>query len=251
VRIQLPRRQPSTAEPLDPIERYAPLIFRLGVYGLLSVFLVQAIEVFAVYKPGVPWPGLLWVLRTFTFLPLHEGGHFISLLFGRTLYVLGGSFWQVMFPLLWFALALKQKSQVAPFPLFWTGENMMDVSLYIRDAPVRAMPLLGGHKSGHDWHYLLTQWNAMDFAEPIADIMYYGGIILSVIAIAGGTVWAFLVFYRSGQPDLFTRAGALTPNPSTDEDLEDTLNEKLKQYGCRSPGIEVRRLLWRLQRKAR
>ena len=228
MRIRSPRWQPSAAETPDPVERYAPLLFRLGVYGLLSVFLVQATEVFVEYKPGVAWPGLLWVVRTFTFLPLHEGGHFISLLFGRTLYVLGGSFWQVMFPLVWFALALKLKSQVAPFPLFWTGENMMDVSLYIRDAPVRAMPLLGGHKSGHDWHYLLTQWNAMDSAETIADIMYYSGIILSVIAIASGIVWAFLVFYRSGRPDLLTRAAASTLNPSIVEKLEDTLDERPK-----------------------
>ena len=199
------------------------------MYGILSVFFIQAIQVFAEYKPGVPWPGLLWIFRMFTFLPLHEGGHFISMLFGRTLYVLGGSFWQIMFPLLWFFIALKQKSQVAPFPLFWAGENMMDVSLYIRDAPVRAMPLLGGHKSGHDWYFLLTQWNAMDLAEMIADFMYYIGIVVCIMAIAAGVVWSLVAFYRWGRPGLISKAGAVTLDPLITQDPEDTLDRKLKQ----------------------
>ena len=119
---------------------------------------------------------------------------------GRTLYVLGGSFWQIVFPLLWFIIALRQRSQVFPFPLFWTGENMMDVSLYVRDAPGRMLPLLGGDKSGHDWHYLLSTWGCMDDAGTIADIMYYGGVAVCIAAIGTGFVMAVIAFARSGSP---------------------------------------------------
>jgi hypothetical protein len=109
---------------------------------------------------------------------------------------LGGSFWQIMFPLLWFLIALKQRSHVAPFPLFWVGENMMDVSLYIRDAPVRQLPLLGGHKVGHDWFNLLSMWNLLDSAEIFSDLVFYSGIIICVGAIGAGIYLAFFSFFR-------------------------------------------------------
>jgi hypothetical protein len=175
-------------------ERATVLGARILLYVVLSVLLVNAMDVLAQYTPGRPWPQVFWIIRTVIFLPLHEGGHFISILFGRTLYVLGGSFWQIMFPLLWFLIALKQRSQVAPFPLFWTGENMMDVSLYMRDAPVRALPLLGGHKSGHDWYNLFTWWGLMDSAVDIADLFYWGGVLIAVGAIIAGVAWAITAF---------------------------------------------------------
>ncbi len=185
---------------LDPVERYVPLLLKLGVYAALGLVLYQAATCFAAFVPGRPWPLLLTVLRTFIFLPLHEGGHVLFIFFGRTLYTLGGSFWQIMFPLLWFLIALRQGSHVAPFALFWTGENMLDVSLYIRDAPVRHLPLLGGHRSGHDWYNLLSQWNIIDSADSIADLMYYGGLIICLGAIAAGVILAFRSFLLPPQP---------------------------------------------------
>jgi hypothetical protein len=179
---------------LDPVERYIPLLLKLGLYAVHTFLFTQAVTTFISYQPGQSWPAFLGVLRTFTFLPLHEGGHFLFMFFGRTLHILGGSFWQIMFPLLWFVIALRQRSQAAPFALFWVGENMMDVSLYIRDAAYRALPLLGGHSSGHDWVNLLTEWNAMDSAEPLADVVYYLGVCISAGAILAGIVWAIARF---------------------------------------------------------
>jgi hypothetical protein len=183
--------------PVDPVARYVPLLLRLMVYVFLTVILIQAIPIFYSFSPTEPWPRLFWLIRTFTFLPLHEGGHVLFIFFGRTLHAFGGSFWQVMFPVLWFAIAMKQKSQVAPFPLFWAGENMMDVSLYIRDAQDMVLPLLGGHKSGHDWHYLLTRWDFIDSCQEIADVVYFMGLIIAIAAIVGGVVWAGVAFKRT------------------------------------------------------
>src|SRR5712692_9654847 len=166
-------QKPPIPQQLDPIERYVPLGLKLGIYAILILFLYQAAATFAAYKPGVPWPRLLNIVRTFIFLPLHEGGHFLFMFFGSTLMILGGSFWQIMFPLLSFLIAMKKRSEVAPFALFWTGENMMDVSLYIRDAAVRQLPLLGGDKSRHDWYNLLSGWGALDSAETLGDLTYY------------------------------------------------------------------------------
>jgi hypothetical protein len=184
--------RPAISGDVDPLERYVPLVFKLIVYGVLIYFFVQAATTFAEYRPGQSWPFFLSIFRTFTFLPIHEAGHFLFRFFGRTLYILGGSFWQVMLPLLWFIIAAHQRSHVAPFALFWVGENLMDVSLYVRDAPTRALPLLGGHASWHDWYNLLSGWNLLDSAGTIADILYYTGALVSLGAAAAGIVLAFL-----------------------------------------------------------
>lgn len=127
------------------------------------------------------------------FLFIHEGGHFLFSMFGRTLYILGGSFWQVMFPFLSFLLALRSSNRIAPFPLFLTGFNLMAVSLYMRDAPLRQLALLGGDKSRHDWFNLFTQWDMLDSAETIADITYYLGFVVCLGSILAG----FYLAYRS------------------------------------------------------
>lgn len=189
-------------DPVDPVARYVPLLLRVALYILLTVILVQAIPVTYSYSPNEPWPRLFWLIRTMIFLPLHEGGHFLFILLPRTLYVLGGSFWQITFPILWFVIALRQKSQVAPFPLFWAGENMMDVSLYIRDAQDMVIPLLGGRKSGHDWHYLLTQWDLIDSCQDIGDAVYFLGLAIAIGAIIGGISWAVVSYVESGKPQL-------------------------------------------------
>lgn len=188
--------------PVDPVARIVPLLLRLALYVFLTVILIQAIPVTYSYSPNEPWPRLFWLIRTLIFLPLHEGGHFLFMFFGRTLHVIGGSFWQITFPILWFAIALKQKSQVAPFPLFWAGENMMDVSLYIRDAQDMVIPLLGGRKSGHDWHYLLTKWDWIDSCQEIADVVFFLGLIIAIAAIIFGIGWAVAAYRESGKPQV-------------------------------------------------
>jgi hypothetical protein len=216
----------------EPAERWIPLFFKLFVYLWLSYFFFQAATAFIEYIPGKPWPFMLIIFRTFTFLPIHEAGHFLFMFFGRTLYILGGSFWQIMFMVLWFIIALRQKSQVAPFPLFWVGENMMDVSLYMRDAPLRQMPLLGGHKSGHDWHNLFTEWNMMDSAETFADIMYYLGCIICLAAIIAGVTLAVRSFLNPSMP-VFANAGtSIEPSVLT---LEDSLDEMLEKKNRKPP----------------
>lgn len=125
------------------------------------------------------------------FLFIHEGGHFLFSLFGRTLHILGGSFWQIMFPFLSFLLATRDKAQYAPFPLFLTGYNMMDVSVYMRDAPLRQLPLLGGHASGHDWYNLFLEWDMMPQAGTVADIFYWLGCLVCVGSIIFGLTLAY------------------------------------------------------------
>jgi hypothetical protein len=128
------------------------------------------------------------------FLYIHEGGHFLFSFFGRTLHILGGSFWQIMFPFLSFLLAVRDTAEYAPFPLFLTGFNMMDVSVYMRDAPLRQLPLLGGHASGHDWFNLLYQWDMMADAPALADITYWFGFLTCLVSIGLGFYLAWRTY---------------------------------------------------------
>ena len=193
-----PRRPARPGYPADPLERYVPLGLKLFAYLILIVYLFQAADVFYEYVPGKPWPLLLTLIRNGIFLFIHEGGHFLFSFFGRTLYILGGSFWQIMFPAISFVIALRNRSHfIAPFALFWVGTNMMDVSLYMRDAPLRLMPLLGGHKAWHDWWNLFRQWGMLDSAGTWADVFYFSGLLISIAAIGGGI---FLAYQRFRNP---------------------------------------------------
>lgn len=190
----------SFAAPRDPLERYLPLGLKLAVYLLLVIYLIQAADVFYEYVPGQPWPFLLAMIRNGIFLFIHEGGHALFFLFGRTLSILGGSFWQIVFPLLSFIIAVRKGSHfIAPFALFWTGTNMMDVSLYMRDAPVRMLPLLGGHKMRHDWWNLFRDWGMLDAAGTWADIFYTGGLLVAIGSICWG-VYLAVERYRNPLP---------------------------------------------------
>ncbi|MBI4418252.1 MAG: hypothetical protein HY563_05710 [Ignavibacteriales bacterium] len=171
----------------DPLGRYIPLGIKIAVYLLLVIYLIQAADVFYEYVPGQPWPFLLRAIRNGIFVFIHEGGHARFFFFGRTMTILGGSFWQIAFPLLSFIIALRKSSHfIAPFALFWVGTNMMDVSLYMRDAPVRRLPLLAGHKVGHDWWNLFREWNMLESAGTWADVFYFVGILIGIGAIGWG-----------------------------------------------------------------
>jgi hypothetical protein len=71
----------------------------------------------------------------------------------------------------------------------------MDVSIYVRDAPYRKLPLLGGDKKMHDWWNILRAWDMLYEAETIADILYFSGLFVSVVALVAGFVLAVKAFF--------------------------------------------------------
>jgi hypothetical protein len=206
----------------DPFERWVPLFLKFILYGFLAYLFSEAATAFLEYTPMQPWPALLSVIRMFTFLPIHEAGHLLFSAFGRTLHILGGSFWQVMFMVVWFVLAIMQRSQTAPIASFFVGENLMDVSLYIRDAQFRALPLLGGRSSEHDWYNLLSDWNAVSSAGTIADIVYYSGFMICCFSLIGGIIFSFVVFFRPARHPEY-----IDPVTARDNSIQDTLNEQI------------------------
>lgn len=52
----------------------------------------------------------------------------------------------------------------ALFCLWWTGQNFTDVALYISDASVRSLPLIGGmSEEAHDWGNILTMLDLLKY----------------------------------------------------------------------------------------
>ncbi|MBI5215561.1 MAG: hypothetical protein HY960_07385 [Ignavibacteriae bacterium] len=174
------------------------LTIELVFYSFLVYVLILSIISFQDVAHFTRLPTLIFVIRS-VFLFIHEGGHFLFSFFGRTLHLLGGSFWQIMFPLLSFIIAVKEKSKLAPLPLFLTGFNMMDVSVYMRDAPYRHLPLITRDISTHDWWNLFRSWNMLDSAETFADITFVLGIVLGIGAIGAGLFIA-IESYRHPSP---------------------------------------------------
>jgi hypothetical protein len=90
-------------------------------------------------------------------LVFHEAGHpILGLLGSRFLMFLGGTLGQLAFPVA-AAVTFLRRRQLAPLgvALVWLGFNLVDVGRYMADAEARALPLLTGEPSTHDWWNLL------------------------------------------------------------------------------------------------
>jgi len=143
-----------------------------------------AISVFA-FLLRSPVPIFDWVD-----LGVHELGHMIVMGGPRMLHFLAGSLLQVAVPA---ALAVyflwRQKDLAgAGFCMAWAGTSAWDVSVYIADAPIQALPLIGG--GTHDWAYLLGRqgWDAIDRAGSIAGFVDLLGMIAAGLGI-GLAIW--------------------------------------------------------------
>lgn len=177
-------------------KRVSSLVVELILYTLLAYVAYLAVVAFQDGRSYMRNPSIILFVFHTILLYLHEGGHFLFSFFGRTLYILGGSFWQVMFPLLAFVFALRERSAAAWFALFVTGFSIMDVSVYIRDAPARMLPLITRDKAGHDWHNLLRGWDMLDSAGILADIFYFLGALLVTAAVGIGLYLAVMSYFR-------------------------------------------------------
>ncbi len=124
-------------------------------------------------------------------LVIHEAGHTFAFFLPRFLYILAGSALQVILPAVCAVTFLRQ-GQPASFAvaLFWTGESITDVAIYMADAKKQALPLLGGEGVTHDWNYLLAQLHllgAADFLGRLTWLLGVGGIVAAITILANDT----------------------------------------------------------------
>jgi hypothetical protein len=117
-------------------------------------------------------------------LLIHEGGHGIFKIFGGFIYTLCGTLMQLIIPSMFIVYYfINKKKFLAQIFLVWLGENLINISIYIKDARTKQLPLLGGNKVYHDWNYLLSKINLLEYDQLIGDIVIIFAIISFLIAL--------------------------------------------------------------------
>jgi len=169
----------------------------LRIFGYAILLYIWFLLPFNLYEPTPAFhlPTILWFIHLII-LYIHEAGHFFFRMFGENLYILGGSIMQVLVPFVWFIVAWREESANAPVAVFFTGLSTVDVSIYIRDAETRILPLLGGHHVKHDWATFLGDHDMLDWSVPLADIFFFTGLLAALGAIGWGVSLSFRLYQQ-------------------------------------------------------
>ena len=63
----------------------------------------------------------------------------------------------------------------------------MDVSIYVKDAELLQLPLIGGlSKSHHDWLNLLRGWDMLEYGSMFGEILFWTGMAVALFGIVNG-----------------------------------------------------------------
>lgn len=171
------------------------LIISLSGYGVLLYILV--LLPFHLYTPtrGFDLPNLLWLIHLIL-LYIHEAGHLLFSIFGKTMSILGGSLNQILVPIVWIVVAKREGSSLSNVAIFFTGVSIVDVSIYVKDAEVALLPLIGGLSiAHHDWRNLLRSWEMLEYGSTIGEMLFWCGMLLCTLGIYQGVTHS-LSFYR-------------------------------------------------------
>lgn len=172
----------------------AKLIISLLGYAVL-LYLAASLP-FNLYTPtrSFDMPGILWFTHLIL-LYIHEAGHLIFSMFGWTLRIMGGSLMQILAPLAWYIIALREGSSLKHTALVFTGVSVVDVSIYVKDAGMLLLPLIGGlSKAHHDWLNLLRDWDMLEWSYELGEMMFWIGMILCVVGLTMGIMNSIHVY---------------------------------------------------------
>ena len=161
-------RQPSPRPRLNYFK--AGFTCLVGLYGLVCALNPQTFRF------------LDWVDLVF-----HEAGHVVFGLFGDFIGILGGSLMQVLIPVIvtgYFILYLQRWSGMVT--LFWVGQSLFNVSVYVKDARAQALPLLGGDDTIHDWNWILGRLHLLRWDHVIGNAVYLLGLVVILASVMGG-----------------------------------------------------------------
>lgn len=134
---------------------------------------------------------LYWVLNRGEYglidnvdLVIHEAGHLFFKFFGNYIYTLGGTLMQIILPSIIFFYFFKNPYRTGmQFSLLWLGQNFINISVYAADAQAQRLPLLGGNKVYHDWHYLLSKIGLLQYDAEVGYFFFAIAIIIFVITL--------------------------------------------------------------------
>ena len=142
-------------------------------------------------------------------LVFHEAGHVIFRIFGVFVGTLGGSLNQVLVPAVCTGYFLwHRQPAAAAVTLFWTGESVVDVAIYVADGRDMKLPLLAEGLT-HDWNWILSELSLRNQAEPIGRIVFVLGALVMLAALA---LLALDLLRVAGEPSTGVVSSAAAPD---------------------------------------
>ncbi|MGA8267123.1 MAG: hypothetical protein WB787_05130 [Candidatus Acidiferrales bacterium] len=144
----------------SPVPRIA-----LGVWLVFyALFLIQAA------RGSGPF-----LMIDLVFIPIHEGGHLLFRHFGEFIAVAGGTFLQLLVPvLLAIQFAFQRQLQGVTYCMFFFFEQLLPTATYMADARAQELPLLTVGDADyviHDWNYLFGALGVLDHDIQIASFV--------------------------------------------------------------------------------
>ncbi len=123
-------------------------------------------------------------------LGIHELGHVIFALLGKTLGVFGGTLLQLAAPVFGMVNFYRQQDFFAISLSFgWLSTNLFDVARYAADARAMEIPLVslfGAEDVVHDWNYLLGRVGLLQFDTALGFIIRVLAALSMFICLAYG-----------------------------------------------------------------
>lgn len=117
-------------------------------------------------------------------LVIHEAGHIFFSLCGKFIYTLGGTLMQMILPSIIAGFFLRNNYRTGvQIGLLWLGQNLINISVYAADARAQKLPLLGGNKVYHDWHYLLNTLGILNFDAKVGYFFFGLAMLVFIVAI--------------------------------------------------------------------
>ena len=136
----------------------------IGKWGRVVLTLILALLARMAFRDQYGYVPLISDVDT----AIHEFGHYLFMPFGRMMTILGGSLFQVVFPLIFMGYFLrpgKRDVHAATVCLWWVSLNLLGVAIYMADARAGQLMLLNGltgqESDAHDWWNLFTMWGQL------------------------------------------------------------------------------------------
>ena len=164
--------------------------------GLLALLILGAM---VLARGLTPADGGLLAFVHLVDLVFHEAGHVIFGVFGRFLGILGGSLNQVLIPAICTGYFVWHgQPAAAAAMLFWVGESVTDVAIYVADGRDMALPLLAEGLI-HDWNWILSELSLRNQAPALGRAVWALGlaVMAAALALLGADGWRAACYPRT------------------------------------------------------
>lgn len=132
-------------------------------------------------------------------LIFHEAGHVIFSFGGEFVGLLGGTIGQLAIPLIVLVAFARTKQHFSTnVALWWFGQNLVNVAVYIGDARAQVLPLLG---EGHDWFQILTKMGLLEADTRISGAVFAAGMIVMIVGLWFALQTIYLALKRRTRAD--------------------------------------------------